>query len=147
VVGIIIVALISWIVAVFGMRKFHLYERWAGLPQFIVLCIPFGVAGSKFDTSIQSIGNAATVNGDRLSFFSLCLSAPVAWAPSAADYFVYYPESTKPWKTFTMTFIGLGLANAMAYLLGAGMASGTFTRPDWNEAYSVSVGALLVRGL
>ena len=146
VVGIIIVALISWIVAVFGMRIFHLYERWAGLPQFIVLCILFGVAGSKFDTSIQSIGNAATVDCDRLSFFSLCLSTPVTWAPSAADYFVYYPERTKPWKTFTMTFIGLGLANAMAYLHGVGMASGTFTHPDWNEAYFVSAGALLVRG-
>jgi NCS1 nucleoside transporter family len=146
VVGIIIVALISWIVAVFGMRIFHLYERWAGLPQLIVLYILFGVAGSKFDTSVQSVGDGATFNGDRLSLFSLCLSVPVAWAPSAADYFVYYPESTKPWKIFTMTFIGLGFANSMAYLLGVGMASGTFTHSDWNEAYSVSAGALLVRG-
>lgn len=144
VVGIIIVALISWVVDVFGMKVFYLYERWAGLPQFIVLCILFGVAGSKFDTSIQSVGDAATVNCDRLSFFSPCLSAPVAWAPSAADYFVYYPASTKPWKTFTMTFIGLGLANVMAYLLGVGMVSGTVSDPDWNDAHSISAGALLL---
>jgi len=45
-----------------------------------------------------------------------------------------------------MTFIGLTLANAMSYLLGVGMASGTFTHPDWNDAYGVLAGALLLAG-
>lgn len=146
IVGIIIVAVITWIVAVFGMTFFHLYERWAGLPQLIVLLILFGVAGSKFDTTFPSTGDPKTVSGDRLSFFSLCLSAPVAWAPSAADYYVYYPASTKAWKTFVMTFAGIGLSFTMTYLLGIGLASGTFTHADWNDAYGVSAGALILAG-
>lgn len=146
IVGIIIVALISWVVSVFGMGIFHLYERWAGLPQIIVLLILFGHAGHKFDTSFPSTGNPETINGDRLSFFSLCLSAPVAWAPSAADYYVYYPATTKPWKTFLMTFTGIALSFSIVYLLGVGLASGTFTHPEWEAAYGVSAGALILAG-
>jgi NCS1 nucleoside transporter family len=146
IVGIIIISAISWVVAVFGMSIFHLYERWAGLPQLIVLFILFGCAGPKFDTSIPSTGNPETIHADRLSFFSLCLSAPVAWAPSAADYYVYYPASTQKWKTFLMTFTGLALSFSMTYLMGVGLASGTFTHPDWNDAYEVSAGALLLAG-
>jgi Permease for cytosine/purines, uracil, thiamine, allantoin len=146
IVGIIIVVVISWVVAVFGMSIFHLYERWAGLPQLIVLFILFGCAGPKFDTSIQSIGNPETINADRLSFFSLCLSASVAWAPSAADYFVYSPASTQKWKTFVMAFTGLALSFSMTYLMGVGLASGTFTHKDWDDAYGISAGALMLAG-
>ena len=146
IVGIIIIAAISWVVAVFGMSVFHQYERWAGLPQIIVLFILFGCAGPKFDTSIPSTGNPETIHADRLSFFSLCLSAPVAWAPSAADYYVYYPASTRKWKTFLMTFTGLALSFSMTYLMGVGLASGTFTNKDWDDAYGVSAGALILAG-
>jgi hypothetical protein len=146
VVGIIIVVVISLVVAAFGMSIFHLYERWAGLPQLIVLLILFGCAGPKFDTSIQSIGNPETIRAARLSFFSLCLSAPVSWAPSAADYYVYYPASTQKWKTFVMTFTGLALSFSMTYLMGVGLASGTFTHKDWDDAYGVSAGALMLAG-
>jgi purine-cytosine permease-like protein len=146
VVGIIITVVISWVVAVFGMNIFHLYERWAGLPQLIVLFILFGCAGPKFDTSIQSIGNPETIHANRISFFSLCLSAPISWAPSAADYYVYYPASMQKWKTFVMTFTGLALSISMTYLMGVGLASGTFTNKDWDDAYGVSAGALMLAG-
>lgn len=105
-----------------------------------------GSAGPKFDTSIVSSGDTATINGNRLSFFSLCLSASVAWAPAAADYFVYYPPSTQKWKTFVMTLLGIGLALSFANLMGVGLASGTFTNKSWNDAYGVSSGALIMAG-
>ncbi|KAF2087554.1 putative vitamin B6 transporter [Saccharata proteae CBS 121410] len=146
IVGIVIVAVITWIVTVFGISVFHIYERWAWLPQVLVLFILFGCAGPHFDTSIQTTGDTATVNGNRLSYFSLCLSAPVAWAPSAADYFVYYPEHTAPWKTFVMAFLGMGAAYSIVDLLGVGLASGTFTNPAWDSAYSTSESALIVAG-
>ena len=107
-VGIIITALISWLVAVFGMAVFQAYERfdclftcptpnllsltanrWAGIPQLIVLLILVGIAGKHFDTSSQSSGGAATVTAGRLSFFSLSLSAPLSWAGAGSDYYVY----------------------------------------------------------
>lgn len=121
-------------------------SRWAWLPQLIAAFILVGSAGPKFDTSIQSTGSTSTINGNRLSFFSLCLSSAVAWAPAGADFYVYYPESTKKWKTFAMTTAGVGLAMAFANLLGVGLASGTFTDASWSAANDVSSGALVVAG-
>lgn len=146
VVGIIIVALVSWVVATFGMSVFHQYERWAWLPQIIVLFVLVGSAGPKFNTEHPSQGSDETINGQRLSFLSLCLSAPIAWAPSAADYYVYYPEATAKWKTFLMTFSGFVLSFSFVYLMGVGLASATFSNPDYAGAYSTSSGALIVQG-
>ncbi|KAL6820089.1 permease for cytosine/purines, uracil, thiamine, allantoin domain-containing protein [Trichoderma sp. SZMC 28015] len=146
IVGIIIIAIISWIIVLFGMSIFQTYERWAWLPQLIAAFILVGSAGPKFDTSIQSTGSTSTINGNRLSFFSLCLSSAVAWAPAGADFYVYYPENTKKWKTFAMTTAGVGLAMAFANLLGVGLASGTFTDASWSAANDVSSGALVVAG-
>ena len=113
-VGIVITALISWLVAVFGMAMFQTYERhvslliiirykswmliasrYAWIPQVIVLLILAGVAGKHFDTSLQSVGESAAVTAGRLSFFSLCLSAPATWAGAGSDFYVYVSPSAK----------------------------------------------------
>ena len=165
VVGIIVVALVSWVIAVFGLGVFQVYERyvafpapnqtpaivlimnrWAWLPQVIVLFVLVGSAGPKFDTSVQSVGNTATINANRLSFFSLCLSIPISWAAAASDFYVYYPENSSQWKIFGMTFSGLTFAYAFVNLLGIGLASGINTNPDWATAYNTSSGALILVG-
>lgn len=77
VVGIIIVAVITWAVTTFGISVFHYYERFAWIPQLIVLSILYGVSAKYFDSSTPSQGDARTVAGNRLSFFSICkLSLP-----------------------------------------------------------------------
>lgn len=107
VVGIIITTLISWIIAVFGMAVFQIYERydhlsnidcqklalmasrWAWIPQVIALLVLAGTASKHFDTSSQSTGGSVAVTASRLSFFSLSLSAPVSWAGAGSDFYVY----------------------------------------------------------
>lgn len=105
-----------------------------------------GSAGPKFDTSLKSEGNSATINASRLTFFSLCLSGPVAWSSFAADYYVYYPETTSKWKTFIYTLTGMLLSNLFVFLLGVGLASGIQGNATWAAAYDVSTGALIVAG-
>ena len=111
IIGTIIVAIITWIVVIFGMSIFHKYERWAWVPQLIALFVLVGSAGPKFDTNIPSVGGSRDIAGNRLSF-SLCLSSAIARAPAGADcyFYVYYPPTTKKWVTFTMSFFGIGLA-------------------------------------
>ena len=121
-------------------------NRLAWVPQLIAAFFLVGSASPKFDTSIVSVGSAATIAGNRLSFFSLCLSASVAWAPAGADFFVYFPPTTSKWKTFLMTFLGVGLALTFANLLGVGLASGTNIHSSWASAYETSSGALVVAG-
>lgn len=126
VVGIIITALISWLVAVFGMAVFQTYERygcsfpcplssflplmasrWAWLPQVIVLVVLAGIAGKHFDTSSQSTGGSAAVTAGRLSFFSLSLSAPVSWAGAGSDFYVYVSLLPKPFILNHISLRGL----------------------------------------
>ncbi|KAG9231635.1 hypothetical protein BJ875DRAFT_506574 [Amylocarpus encephaloides] len=123
VVGIIIVALVSLVVAVFGIALFHYYERWAWLPQILALFILVGSAGPYFNAALQSVGDAPTVAANRLSFFSLCLYVPNSWAAAASDYYVYYPERTSRLKIFLLTLTGL-----------------------WVSSPSISTGALVVAG-
>ncbi|KAL2868027.1 purine-cytosine permease family protein [Aspergillus lucknowensis] len=145
-VGIVIIAVISWIIATFGIRIFHYYERFAFLPQIVALSILFGVSSSKFDLSTPSDGDTRTVIGNRLSFFSLCVSAAITYTPLAADFFVYYPERTSRVKLFSLTLLGLLCSFTLAFLLGIGLASGVTNHPSYAAAYNNGQGALIVEG-
>lgn len=148
IVGIVIVSVLCWAITTFGYSIFHLYERYAWLPQLIVLSILAGVAGPNFSLhSSPAAGESArTRTGNRLSFFSLCLSAAITYAGGAADYFVYYPTTTPRWKVFSVTMLGLSTSFTFAFILGIGLGSGIAAIPAWSTAYSTSQGALLVAG-
>lgn len=146
VVGIIIVAVMTWAITTFGYSVFHYYERWSWLPQLIVCCILAGVAGPKFSTSAPSVATGKTLIGNRLSFFSICLSAAITYAGAGADYFVYYPVQTPKRKIFVNTLAGLSLSFTFAFILGIGLSSSLATNTSWKSAYSISQGALIVEG-
>ncbi|KAL4873302.1 hypothetical protein BDV12DRAFT_100162 [Aspergillus spectabilis] len=145
-VGIVIIAVISWIIATFGIRVFHYYERFAFLPQVIVVSILFGVSSTKFDLSTPSLGDTRTVIGNRLSFFSLCVSAAITYTPLSADFFVYYPERTSRLKLFSLSLLGLMVSFTLAFLCGIGLASGITAHPEYATAYNNGQGALIVQG-
>ncbi|KAL8763248.1 MAG: hypothetical protein Q9184_000888 [Pyrenodesmia sp. 2 TL-2023] len=145
-VGIVIVALVSWVVAAFGMAIFHVYERYAWIPQIIVLFILIGSAGPSFNAALPNAVEGGAVTAGRLSFFSLQLSVPVSWAAASSDFYVYYPESTKKSVVFLMTFTGLALSFCFVNLIGIGLASGAVTNATWDAASHVSSGALIVAG-
>lgn len=145
-VGIIIVAIIAWAITTFGYQIFHYYERWAWLPQLTVLSILAGTAGPQFNISAPSHGdeNLETIIGNRISFFGLTLAAAITYGGGAADYFVYYPAHASSWKIFGMNLIGLICSFTFAFILGIGLACGMLVNKDWETAYGVSQGALIV---
>lgn len=120
--------------------------RWAWIPQVLVLFVLAGSASSSFDTTVASVGDTATINANRLSFFSLYVALGLSWAASAADYFVYYPENTPRWTMFTMTMVGLVLSFSFVNLLGIGLATGVANNPAWADRYNTSAGALILAG-
>jgi len=148
IVGIIITAVIAWCITTFGYGVFHYYERYAWLPQLIVVCILAGAAGPQFDLyGNPSAGETKeTIIGNRLSFFSLCLAAAITYSGGAADYFVYYPEETPKHKVLFVTFAGLVCSFSPMFILGIGLGSGMATNSTWSDAYGVSQGALAVQG-
>lgn len=111
-----------------------------------MVCILYGVSANKYDLQAQSVGNSSTIAGNRLSFFSICLSAAITYAPLAADFFVYYPPDTPKMASFGLTFLGLVLSFTMAFLVGIGLASGIGKDLAYSNAYSEGAGALIVEG-
>ena len=149
VVGIIIIVVIVWLVTTFGIAVFHYYERFAWIPQLIVLSILYGVSAKYFDLSYSSVGDARTVAGNRLSFFSICLAAAITYAPLSMDYFVYWSSATSRVGIFAATLLGLWISFTFAFVLGIGIASGIFSNTmlesAWhNEQGGSGSGALLV---
>lgn len=112
----------------------------------IVLLILAGAAGTKFDVHSPSSSTGTTLIGNRLSFFSVCLSAAITYAPCSADFLVYCdPKILPPWKVFAATLTGLSLSFTFTFMLGCGLASGLANNPTW-EAAGAGSGALVVAG-
>ena len=78
-------------------------SRYSWIPQVVVLLVLTGVAGKNFDTSAESTGESAAVTANRLTFFSLSLSAPVSWAAAGSDFYVYVSPLLKL-STISHTF-------------------------------------------
>ncbi|RMJ10398.1 hypothetical protein CDV36_009975 [Fusarium kuroshium] len=143
-VGIIVVAIVTLIIAVFGMRIFHKYEQYAWIPQVIVLAVLIGTAGPYFDAAAEPTVTGSTLAANRLSFFTLCFYVPNSWAAAASDFYVYYPERTSRLKIFLLTATGLTLSFNLVYLIAIGLATGLTNNKDWTDANAVSTGALIV---
>ncbi|EPS25739.1 hypothetical protein PDE_00675 [Penicillium oxalicum 114-2] len=143
-VGIVVVAVTSWAMAMFGMRIFQIYERFAWLPQLMVLCVMLGSAGPHFDFSIHTPVSQDRLNAKRVTFFSLGVSVALAWAPLAADYYVFHPPHIKRWQTFAATVLGSSQAMMITLLMGIGLGSMMASSPFFLDKYGRTPGGLLM---
>ncbi|KAL8874690.1 MAG: hypothetical protein Q9174_000030 [Haloplaca sp. 1 TL-2023] len=142
-VGCIIAALCIGLLATFGISVLHTYERYAFIPQLIVLFVLVGSAAKEFDVSATSQGAPGTITANRCSFFALSYGNSVGWAAVAPDFYVYYPVGTNKYATFCATLLGAWIAFVFCNILGIGVATAIPNVPAWAEAYDVST----LRGL
>lgn len=110
----------------------------------MVLCVMLGSAGPHFDFTVHSESSPTRLNAKRITFFSLCLSIALAWAPLAADYYVYYPPHVKRWRTFAVTFLGCCQAMIVTLLIGIGLGTILASSPIYTIKYGNSPGGLLM---
>ena len=61
VVGTIIASIITLVVTMFGIRLFHIYERYSGIPQLLIIMIFFGVAGPHFNPSSPTVAATSAI--------------------------------------------------------------------------------------
>lgn len=119
-VGVVVVNLACWLVVLLGMRPFQQYERYAWVPQVIVLAVLIGCAGPRFDDALATVstGGPAVVAANRLSFLSMCIYVPNSWSAAASDFYVYYPEKTSPLKVAALTIGGLWTSFSLVFMIG-----------------------------
>jgi purine-cytosine permease-like protein len=110
----------------------------------MVLCVMLGSAGPHFDFTVHTPVSQGRLNAKRVTFFSLALSVALAWAPLAADYYVYYPPHVKRWRTFTVTVLGSAQAMIITLLLGIGLGTMMASSPTYLTKYGSTPGGLLM---
>lgn len=103
-----------------------------------------GSAGPHFDFNVHTESTPLRLNAKRVTFFSLCLSIALAWAPLAADYYVYYPPHVKRWRTFVVTYMGCCQAMIVTILIGIGLGTTLASSPMYAKKYGTSPGGLLM---
>jgi purine-cytosine permease-like protein len=123
--GIVICALVSLVITIFGYDLIHAVNRWVivvfGGVMILSLIFIAGVHG--LPANFLSTGHFS--GGGFLSAMSLGVLWQIAYAPYVSDYSRYMPPSNEAGSTFWMSYWGTVLGSVLPMLLGAvvGVAS------------------------
>ncbi|KIW54086.1 hypothetical protein PV05_06474 [Exophiala xenobiotica] len=146
-VGCVIVAVVSYVVSVFGFAIIHTFEKYSWIVCFILLCVLIGQAAPHVGPSAPGFGTNLEVAGSWLSFMAICFSSSSGWCSMAADYYCNYPATTKSWKIYALTLWGVTIPTVFVTVIGAciGNAALLNAYPPYADAYeNHSLGGLLL---
>ncbi|GAA6029111.1 hypothetical protein JCM8097_001605 [Rhodosporidiobolus ruineniae] len=132
--GIVIIAIITLAVALFGYRWVHLVERYSSIPVFVIFIIMYGQAGRFMSGGFGGVGTGEA--GNILSFGGTIAGFALGWTSLAADYTVNFPVETPSWKVFTCTYAGLNFPLIFVECLGALLMSTFDEKPSWQQMYN-----------
>jgi len=140
--AIVAISLVSFVFAVLEGNKLILYQRYAWVPQLLVVFALIGVAGPQF-ASHAGPGSGKNIMGRSISFFSLTLSTSLTYSTTAADYFARLPQDAPRPRLFFGTLTGLWMSFGLLLVVDIGLGSGCTSNPGWKVAYARSPGALI----
>jgi nucleobase:cation symporter-1, NCS1 family len=144
--GIVICAVVSLVITVFGYDLIHLVNRWAivlfGGVMILSLIFIAGVHGLPAD--FLSSGHFS--GGGFLSAVSLGVLWQIAYAPYVSDYSRYMPPDSEAGSTFWMSYWGTVLGSVLPMLLGVvvGVASANPNQIAELRILSAGVGWLVM---
>jgi NCS1 nucleoside transporter family len=116
--GILILAVLTTLVSIYGYRYVHRYERFAWIPMAIIFAIMFFVAAPHFNIVASSNTNAAAEIAGLLSFGGAVYGFATGWSSYASDYNVNQPENTPASRVFWLTFLGVFIPCVVLETLG-----------------------------
>jgi NCS1 nucleoside transporter family len=142
VVGVILIALISLIVALFGYKIIHQYERYSWILMITLFAIVAGLGAKSFVNIPMPTGKAEVASV--LSFGAAIFGFAIAWSSLTMDYNVNMRAEIPSWQPFTWTYLGLFVSLNFIEWLGAAAMTAAMTNDDWAAAYAASgIGGLL----
>lgn len=116
-VGILIIAVATTIVSIYGYKYVHRYERYAWIPMALIFLIIFVTSVSRAQMPPTPVLSAATIAG-MLSFAGAVYGFATGWSSYAADYNVNQPEDTPASRVFWLTFLGVFIPCVLLETLG-----------------------------
>ncbi|KAK0618020.1 purine-cytosine permease [Bombardia bombarda] len=147
--GILVIAVMTWVICMFGYRIVHAYERWSWIPCFIIFLIVLGeFAHSGEFNSLLPLATGTAEAGKVLSYAASVFGFATGWCVYAADYTVYQPVDRSRTLVFMWTFGGLFIPLVFSELLGAAVATATINNTAFSDAYFDSgIGGLFAQVL
>lgn len=123
--GILIIAICTFAVTLFGYKVVHAYEFWSWIPTFIIFMIILGTFAHSGAFINMPMGFGTSELGGVLSFGSVVYGFATGWTSYAADYTVYQPSNMKRRSVFGATWLGLILPLLFTEMLGAAVMTAT----------------------
>jgi NCS1 nucleoside transporter family len=121
-VGILVIAILTTLVSIYGYRYVHRYERWAWIPMAIIFVILFVVAIPHMKIIPTPAYGAAEIAGF-ISFGGAIYGFATGWSSYASDYNVNQPEDTSPWRVFWLTALGIFVPCVLLETIGMAFTS------------------------
>src|SRR5438876_2549211 len=121
--GILILAVLTTLVSIYGYRYVHRYERYAWIPMAVIFAIMVVVAAPHFSIVASSNTTTAAEIAALLSFGGAVYGFATGWSSYAADYNVNQPEETPSNRVFWLTFLGVFIPCVLLETLGMAFTS------------------------
>jgi len=144
--GILIIAICTFFVCLFGYKIVHAYEFWSWIPTFIIFLITLGTFAHSGAFQNIPMGVGTSELGSILSFGSVIYGFATGWTSYAADYTVYQTATQSRKKVFAATWIGLIIPLLFTEMLGVAIMSATAMN-DGNNRYQEGYDASGTGGL
>ncbi|KPI36510.1 Vitamin B6 transporter TPN1 [Cyphellophora attinorum] len=146
--GIILVAILAYVVSFFGFRVIHQVEKYYWIFTAILMFVLIGQSASYVDASIPTYGtDSLAIAGTFLTIFAVNASVGVGWSTMASDYMIHYHASTPSWKIYFINYAGIVVFTSFPTIVGALIGNIAFANPNssFAAAYaSHGIGGLLL---
>ncbi|CCK71188.1 Tpn1p KNAG_0G01300 [Huiozyma naganishii CBS 8797] len=149
-VGVVIVMVCSFFVAVFGIKQVLKVETLISVPVLTTFLLLYICASDKYKyVSVYNTDSMPRLElkGNWLNFFTLCYSITSTWGSITSDYYILFPEYTPKWQVFTLTFLGTAVPTLFVGVLGLLLSSAAVSYEPWQASYDKhGMGGLLWSG-
>lgn len=146
-VGIVIIAILSLVVSVAGIKYLLKVEAYLSVPVNFAFMMLYIVASKQFKHLSWADSpdlDAATLKGNFISFFSLCYSVTSTWGSIASDYYILFPENTPDTQVYLFTLLGIWIPTTFVSVAGILIGNVALTYQPWNDIYAENgMGGLL----
>jgi NCS1 nucleoside transporter family len=147
--ALLILAVLTTIVSVFGYFIVHRYERFAWIPMLLLFGYVFYAASPHFDVSIPTSVSGIALFASIATFGGAVFGYAVGWTSYAADYTRRQPATTPASRVFTYALLGVTLPCVILEILGALLATSVkdFNLPDAGTLIANNIGTGVVASI
>ncbi len=126
--GVLVIAILTTAVSIYGYHYVHRYERYAWLPMAAIFLILTASTLPQMHIVPAASSGVEELAG-WISFGGVVFGSAIGWSSYAADYTVNQPEQTASIRVFWLTFGGIFLPCVLLEVLGMSLTTAGFPLP------------------